>query len=365
MGEKTQNSEQIEGKADAAGADGKAADTAAVTAEDLDLIPAGLEDEGKDDEEIWEEIDAQETAEANGEDDAGDKLAASADADADSGASDEDQEGSKGEVQPDPADKLWEGANEDQRAAFNAAQDQIKKLEQSDRSQRGRVSTLQRQVNDITRQLDRAAKAPDDASGAADAGEAAKGFLDSKDWKDFAGEYPEVASPLGKVIADLQKQVTGFATRQDAIEDDRQNDVVAEQTELLEKEHSDWLDAATDPMFEPWLADQPRHIREAAVRNAKEIVDAREAADVVGRFKAFRSEQGEGSAGPVDADGEKPPDNQETVTDLSEKRKRQLESSASARGKGAGAATGIPEDGDEEAIWKAIDVKEERERRQA
>lgn len=369
MGDSTQNSEQPKGQ---------------LSAEDLGLIPDSLEDEVKTDEEIWAEIETQETAavkgtEANGEDLAGDKPAVDADADASADASasaagseDSNEDRQAGEASSNQedegdqgagdaqsaADKLWSGANDEQRAAFAAGQAQIKKLEQSDRSNRGRVSTLQRQVNDITKQLDRAAKAPGDKLGAADAGTAAKGFLASKDWKDFEGEYPEVAGPLGKVITELQTQVTNASSRQDAIDDDRHLDDVHEQTDILLKEHPDWLDTATDDAFGPWLEDQPRHIQEAAVRNAKEIVDAREAADVVSRFKAFRSEQSEGSAGPGNAGDE--PGDQETGNSLTGKRQRQLDSAAGARPRGAGAATGIPEDGDPQALWDAFDRQDER-----
>ena len=377
----TQNSKQPGGDAGAANA---AAGTAAATAEDLELIPASLEDEVKSDEEIWEDIDTQETAAANGEDLAGDKSAVNASAAAASGGSVEDQleagieagkqtgEASSGQDDKGEhgtgdaqgaADKLWSNANDEQRAALDASHAHIKKLEQSERSNRGRVSTLQRQLNDITRQFDqRADKATADQPSDTDV-TATNAFLDSKDWKDFEGEYPEVAGPLGKVVAGLQTEITGQRKQLDAIGVDRRQDAVDEQTDLLEEEHPDWLDAAEDPMFGGWLEDQPRHIREAAVRNAREIVDAAEAADVVGRFKAFRSEQSDDSAGPGDAGAK--PDDQEQVTSLSGKRKRQLEASSGARPTGAAAAHGIPEEGDEEAIWDAFDKKEAREARQA
>ena len=367
------NSQQPGGDAGAG-----AAAEASVTAEDLDLISASLEDEAKTDEQIFDEIGVEEAAAANPdaepaaslEDelitglDAGKKPDDAAGTAKPSGEDDEEGKQEPGEADKDAADKLWAGASDEQRAAFDATQAIITKLEHSDRSQKGRVSTLQRQLTDVTRQLDQGAnKAIPGQPGDTD-GTATTAFLASKDWKDFQGEYPEVAAPLGKLVAGLQAELTGQKKQMDAISTDRRHDTVEEQTELLEKEHSDWLDAVTDDAFGPWLEDQPRHMREAAVRNAKEIVDASEAADVVGRFKAFRSEQSDDSAGPGDDGdkGKKPkPDDQELLTSLSDKRTLQLEASAGARPSGASAAHGIPEDGDDEAIWKAFDAKEARE----
>ena len=240
MSKATQNSEQSKGQ---------------LTADDLGLVDDRLEDESKSDEEIFDEIGAAEAAAANGEDDADNKLAAESHAAADK---DDDPDKKAGEEpsghddkdtqqtgEENEADKLWAEANDEQRAAFDAAQAQIKKLEQSDRSQRGRVSTLQRQVNDITKQFDRVAstatpdKSGDSESAAAQSvaaqGAATNDFLDSKDWKEFDGEYPEVAGPLGKLVSGMKTEITGLTKQLDAIGNDRRQEAVNEQTEILEK----------------------------------------------------------------------------------------------------------------------------------
>ena len=64
-----------------------------------------------------------------------------------------------------------------------------------------------------------------------------------------------------------------------------------------------------------------------------------------------------------DSHGEQP-GNQDR-SGLSGKRKRQLESQSGARPKGAAVATGMPEDGDPEAIWDAMDREEARKASQA
>ncbi len=336
-------------------------------AEDLALIDPGLEDEAKSDEEIWDEIDAEESGdEPAGDDPAGDELeeaaAAAAADDAETEAKTTDN--ATGDETPEtdasaagdeePAD-IWEGASDEQKAAFEAVQKQVETLEQKDRSSRGRVSTLQRQVNDLTRQFDQTAADKAADGGAGEDANAAEALFKSKQWLDFADEFPEVSGPLASLFETQQKEIDAVKAEQGKQRETEVQDHLDEQVKLLGEEHPDWEDVADSDEFGPWLDDQPRHIQEAAIRNAEGIVDAREAADVIGRFKASRSE-GEPSPGPDDTDKGGQED-----TSLAERRKRQLESSQGARPRGRGTVkSGIPEDGDEEEIWAAFDKEDER-----
>ena len=98
-------------------------------------------------------------------------------------------------------------------------------------------------------------------------------------------------------------------------------------------------------------------------------MDAAEAADVVSRFKAFRSAQSDAGSDTLDADDtEGPADDKgkgDGTTQLTGKRQRQLEAASTTRTGGPGAAHGIPEDGDPEEIWKAYDRQEQREAQRA
>lgn len=377
----------------------------AIKQEDLDLVDDTLEDENQDEAALWSEFDEQESgkeaAPDGGAGDGGgdDTSAAGADGagaadDFDSGepGSDDDSAASPagsdadpggkpdggdktpsgdGRAQGDDADIDWANATPEQRAAYDAAQQRLKKLEHAERSNRGRISALQRQIAELTGGQSQSREA-DPGDGSADGqgqGEAAAGsdqgaddgFLKSDDWKSFRDEYPEVAGPLEKVIGGLQAEVTRQHKELSAIGADRRESALAEQAGLLAEEHSDWQEVVADDSFMEWLEAQPRHIREAAIRNAEDIVDAQEAADVVGRFKAYRSEQqGGGNAqdqqDTTRADGGGGTDNQQA------RRQRQLESASTTRSRGPGVATGISEDGDPERIWKQFD---EMERRQA
>lgn len=338
-----------------------------LNAEDLNLIDPNLEDETKEDSELWSEFDQAEAAatgatndqtpgDAGGEGAGDDAGAATGAGDDDAAAGRDDSPAAKSgdDKSPDnkqqqPQDDVWANATPEQKAAY-------KRLEQADRSNRGRISAMQRQLNDLTK-ASQSAAAPDkgDASGK-DGKEGADGFLATDDWNSFQEEYPEVAGPLGKFIGSLQAQITRQEKELSAIGTERRQSALDEQVNLLVEEHPDWQDLTADTGFPDWLSSQPRHIQEAAMRNANEIVDAAEAADVVGRFKAFRSAQQPNNP---PASGEGDPNNRQQ---LSGKRQRQLESASTARSRGPGVASGIPEDGDPEALWKAFD---EQERRQA
>ncbi len=340
MGKETPKSEQNE--------------DAVVTAEDLDLLPIGLEDEAKDDEEIWAELDAEEAAGSDGAA-AADELAADDDEDAKAAAA-----AAKAEEKPKPskdADDIWADASPAQIAAFEATQAGNTNLQHKLDSEIGRSRTFRRQLSDVTGQLDRAAATPpkkDDDSGSSEA--------KPENWDKLNTEYPEVAGPVGDRLDVIEANQKKQERRDAAVADDANEDHIAtvvEQTRLLAEEHSDWLEIATTPEFDTWLDDQPRRFRDTATRNAKEIVDAKAAGEVITRYKASRSDQGEDLGGPDE-------DRQETVTSLAEKRARQLETSSGVRSKGPGAAVqGVPEEGTDEEIWDAFDKKDAREAAQA
>lgn len=367
--------------------------------EDLNLVDDHLDDDVKDENEIWQEFDEAEspgsattqpdeddvpgdTDDGNDDDKGADDWKAEQDGEEnDAAAAAGDDKNQRGAKQPDANasgkpngssqqnNDLWANATPEQRAAFEATQAQLKKLEQADRSNRGRLSALQLKINELT-STGKAAPYKDAASdkGKGQGGaEDANGFLASEDWKGFKNEYPEVAGPLEKVIGQLQSHIAKQDKVLSAIGDDRRQSALDEQENLLLETHTDAFEVVQDPGFVQWLNTQPRHIREAAIRNAENIVDAEEAADVVGRFKDFRAanQQGGGNNAQQQNNGSQHANggdgNNQNQRSLSGKRQRQLASASTARSRGPGVASGIPEDGDEEAIWKQFDAMEARQ----
>lgn len=339
-----------------------------VSADDLGLIDPSLEDATKDHAELWAEIEESEGAASGdskvtppddkkgGED--GKKADAAAKDDQVQESDDkEPDDKTSGEQKPQEVD-LWADAKPEQKAAFEAAQAQLKKLEQAERSNRGRLSAMQRQINDLTRQ-----PAAKPAAKSKEGQTEDDGLLASAEWKEFQEDYPAVAGPMAKMIGSLQEKIARQERELSAIGNEHRQSALAKQEELLEKQHPDWTDVTADQSFAEWLNGQPRHIREAAIRNANEIVDAEEAADVVGRFKAHREQQAGGNAQPQQQQTQRQNGNGNTNNrTMTGKRQLQLASAAAARSSGPGVANGISEDGDPETLWKQMD---EMDRRQA
>jgi DNA repair exonuclease SbcCD ATPase subunit len=320
---------------------------------DLDLIDPALEDAGKTEQELWNELEAVEKAAKGSPDELAAADAAAGSQEESTAAADskdlENDQGKKGaEASPEDrtdaaagkpaASDVWANATPEQLAARDALVAERQRLEQADRSNRGRVSALQRQIDGLRRPA------------AEGGGEPAKPkALQSEKGKKLREEYPEIAEPVAEEIETLRGEVADLKDR-------ARKDAIAEQTEQLEEQHKDWQAVAASDDFGKWVASQPEYVREAVMRNADEIVNAVEAGDVISRFKSSRSAQR--SDTPPAPNGQQA--GGKTTGSLSDRRRRQLESSSTARSRGPGVAQGIPEDGDEEALWKAWDEHDRR-----
>lgn len=340
---------------------------------DREGVDQPVTDDGKTEADLWNEIAAAEsdsaaasTPEKSKDEDAGATGNDKANDDAEQGDQGKDAEAARGKAAggqdapggdaskstPAAATEIdWSKAAPEFRAAFEATQAELKRAQQTNRANAGRASALQRQLNDMTarergRQTD---SGHQQGAGKGTPSASQDSLLDDPEIKAVVEEYPEVAKPIVKKLGEM---VDRQAKREQAEDASRHAALVAEQEALLTKEHNDWDAVAGDPAFGAWLGDQPQHIQDAAQRNAKEIVDYRQAADVIGRFKVFRSAQS--------AQKDQPGNGQGTTGSLSDRRRRQLESSSAARSRGPGVAHGIPEDGDEQALWDAFGELDKR-----
>lgn len=369
MAKKTDNQEGKQQQA--AGADqGKVQDpppndAAASGPDDLEHVDEGA---------IWKELDQEEVAAKAPSDDAkgsSDKDAgAAADQDQDSQDASNQQSGSDdasaaggksaGKAAGSQED-IWANATPAQQAAYKAAQEEAQKGVQYKRSQEGRIASLQRKVDELVR-------APAaSAAGKKDKQDVADDILNDPDLLKTAKEYPEIAGPFIKIIGKLLQQQTGQAKFLTAIGDERRQTAMDEQKDYLTTEHSDWEAVAEREEFTPWLNAQPRHIREAFHRNATDIVDGQEAADVIGRFKDHLRANGQYQDAQQPSDGKAQQQNGTQAGNgngngqqLDAKRQRQYSSASSTRTRGPGVAAGIPEEGDPKAIWKQMDELDAR-----
>ena len=344
----TQDKQQAESKANA---------------DNLDQATMTLEDEAKEDAELWDEIETEEAAASS--EAADDKPAAETTVtavvkpEAAHSADDDKPKAVHSAADKDDGD-IWAGASTEQRAAFEAAQTGNTTLQHQLDSEKGRTKTYRRQLSDVTSQLDRVAAEPPTEEDKGKPEDSTAKDEKPEGWDSLNTEYPEIAGPVGNRLDAIEASQQQQAKKDKDLQDDANVDhqrKVEVQTHLLGVEHKDWLDVANTPEFNGWIDDQPRKERDIAARNAKEIVDATAAGELITRYKAFRLEQDKPA---------RPDESQETVTSLAAKRKRQLESSASARPKGPGTVvSGIPEDGTDQEIWDGFDRKDAQEAAQA
>lgn len=267
---------------------------------------------------LWNEFDEQDKASQDAEPEHQDEAA------------DPEPEGS--EEEPEAQDP-WAKAPDELRQQHEEALAKLAKLEQADRSHRGRQSALQRQLDELRQQV---ATKPKEEVATPETPE---------EWEQLQEDYPEIAAPVRKMIDQQASMITRLEKELQAIGSVHRDNALQEQATLLAEEHPDWEQVGSDPGFADWLQNQPRHIQEAAYRNGNEIVDYREAADVVGRYKQFK-----GASNP------------QPNTKLADKRKAQLKSAQSTRSRGPGVTSGIPEDGDPEQLWKMWEEHERRTR---
>lgn len=312
-----------------------------------DNTAAPAEAEAPSAEEIWAELDAAEgvapsTMVAVEGDDGSTADFADEAADEPQGGT-EDTGAAPAEAGNEPpaaaADDRWASLPEDARSELARLTAENAALEQKNRSAVGRAGAFQRRYEDLVK-----AAQPREVAGDRPTPSAAIASIKE--------DYPEIAAPLEKAFGAIEGSVAQLAEAEEGRRKAAETELTAyldEQEAALKQAHPDSFDVvkANAPAFRSWIQDQPLALREAFARNAEAITDAAGAAAVIGAFKAFIAPPAEAPAVPAKAQ-------------LSDKRQRQL---------GAGTApslaarrptiSGIPEEGDPQAIWDAIEAQEQ------
>lgn len=317
--------------------------------------PANQAGNGTEDEAaLWAEFDAAEKADAGeappeGRDAAADANGGSPDKDADQDAAAAPADKAGNAQQTTPQNDIWAAAPPELRSAFEETRRRAEQAEHRFRSDAGRIAALQRQVDEARKGI----AAPGTAAGTTQDGEP-KSVLESDELKAIKQEYPEIVAPFEAALAQLEGRIHRHEKELSAIGTDRRQAAQNEQLELVRQRHPTFETdlAANSAQFLAWKDQQPRYVQEAIQRNWDGIVDGYEFDDILSRFK---SSLGGNSGSP----GQEPP-GKGTSQPLADRRKRQLESSASPRSRGPSVASGIPEDADEETIWKMYDEEDRR-----
>jgi hypothetical protein len=268
----------------------------------LDDKPQVGANEPQDDsaEAIWAELEAEEAAAASGQRLLPEEPAAPAPDRAEE--PDEWDAAAEPETKPEPVaaqpapaaeEDPWANAPEPLRESWKKERDRVKELEHRLKSDGGRISALQRKIDELSRAASTAAQPAAPAAGeqkapnAAQAAAATSDVFGSDQWKQIEEDYPEIAAPLRAAFASLKDEIEPIKQQSRAVEEDRQRAALIAEQDRLTQEIPDWNQTLADNgvVFATWLDVQPRHLREAFERNREAITDAAEAADVVRRFK--------------------------------------------------------------------------------
>lgn len=298
--------------------------------------------EDPSEEDIWKEFEAAETgAKPNGKDPDPHSFAGNPESANDKPVDEAAAAPAAADQQPEAPD-IWANAPPDLKAAHDA---QVRALESattehSRRSIEGRIAAYTRRLKERSEAAaQQPAPAPEE--------EAADPL------KELAAEYPEIATPLEKKLAPIAEKLSQFESiersRQEAA--DREMDAELQANEqLLETKHPGWDGYLKEngAAFGKWIVDQPLVYRQAFITNKEAIIDPQGAIMTLDAFKSY-------------VDSSKQPSPQATKPaatqpqGLNSRRAAQLAGSASPQsGGGRPTVSGVPQDGDEQAIWNAF-----------
>ena len=250
-----------------------------MTTKDQDLPPEtpptdGPEEEGQTDEQIWEELKAQ-------------------DASDDASAQGDDQEPpDEPETDPAPSEEA-DPAPESNPDPLASASPEVRKMVEGMQhdlaSARGRISALMKQ------------RSQPRSPGAGDADPDPEAAKRSEELDRAAEEYPDIVQPLVDTVKDLSEKVTAITEADEAA----RADLLAEENRILSERHPEGLDVVSKnaPAFWAWLDSQPDEVKAVVQANSDTIVDGRGTAEVLTNFKAHLDEQ----TAPEPEPGDTPP----------------------------------------------------------
>ena len=302
---------------------------------------AGAADEAATDESLWDELDAAE---------AGTPPAESTSPEPPSEPTPGQEAEAEGQPQPEQQTDPW-------ATAPPPLKEERDRLTQRVTSAEGRIAAYQRRYEEANAQVQSLnARLRELESAPAAQPEPPKEDEATAHLKRIREEYPEIGEPLVAIIDGMRKQ-NAELTRWQQQQIERE---MIQQDTILRDEHPDWQDVTSQnaEAFLAWVNEQTPERRKVIEDNAEIIKDGRAAASVIADFKAHIAQKPrpEPAPAPQAASQQQP----------NPKRARQLAGAETAKPSGRQAfAPGIPEEGDPEEIWKAIEAEEKATRRAA
>jgi len=233
---------------------------------------------------------------------------------------DETEQTAEQAVEPEEPKDVWAGASDEQRKAFNEAKSEASNWAHKYKSDEGRVSALQRQINELAQAKEESeAKTVQPPSG--------------DKWREIDEDYPEIAGGINERIeaerarhqADLNAMREQFNSMLNPIvEQQKQRETQAE-LDALASQHPDWQDVAQSQEFTGWLNEQPASVQSLYGSNS--------AKDAGYLIKTYKSDKG------IAAKAARP----ELNPAVQAKREKQLQESTGISGRKT-SARAIPKD---------------------
>lgn len=315
-------------------------------------------DPGDDDEKLWNEMVAADQAKAGSTDDEPDKATdkeadtGKADASADKDAKDtaDGKDAGKPAAAAADDDQIWAKAPPELRAARDAELAAIRTELERERTNAkratGSIAGEQRARKAAEQKLADAVKAAAEKPKP----DAEPDPLDDEQWAAFEAEYPELAKgPVGamrKRMLAAEAKVGKVETDIGGLTSERYVQHLREHLLFVEDKHPDYGKIKGSDEFAAWYEAAPAYVKAGVQRNANEVIDGQEVADILAKFKAETgwAEKPANPAGDEKPASQKPP--------ASDKRALQMQSANAPRGRGpAKVTTGPPDDADEEALF--------------
>ena len=181
----------------------------------------------------------------------------------------------------DPVVDIWADATDEQRSAMESVRRERAEIEHRYKSDEGRVSALQRKINELEAVQHQAPVAAPTAMPISEEG------IDS-----FREDYPDIADAVDKMVqSKMTTEREGFSQAMSQMQqqmnqaiqpfqESEQQRYVDTQLQALESSHPDWREVAQSSGFMEWMNVQPETIRSMFNSDS-----AQDAAYLVGSFK--------------------------------------------------------------------------------
>ena len=151
-----------------------------------------------------------------------------------------------------PAD-IWDGATEAQRAAFAGVQEQLRRRLVENERLKARPEAKKADVSEKVQR--------------------------------YKADYPELADPTEEMVAPAIAAVEDVKARLEEIERRDFSNYIAAQEAALVSAHPDFPQIKESPAFTQWLLAQPDEVRQIAINNSPEIINAHSAGYLLSLYK--------------------------------------------------------------------------------